>query len=195
MIKYYRESYTRALTEFCEDWWPCSFPRCVNTKRGHIRGHQDDRGHIISTKPYQSADNFNEQTFGSEWDDMLNRNLQNIRESMDRMTNGSAGMKEEEAAEELHLKRMNEFYSELGELSCYMNHSACFCCLRELAEHPLPCGHVICTPCVKSYARVKNQVTYGLKSCPLHWHEGWEQEWEIPVKPHMAGIRILTLDG
>lgn len=114
---------------------------------------------------------------------------------MERMRQGDIAMDEETAAGELHLKRMNEFYSNLGELSAYTNHSACFCCLRELPEHPLPCGHVLCTPCVRSFGRRKNRVTYALESCPLHDDQKWDQEWEIPVKPGLAGVRILTLDG
>jgi len=150
---------------------------------------------LISTGVYQSANDFSEKSFETEWHGMLNDNLEHIREQMDRMITGEIAMEEELAAEVLHLKRMNEFYSNLGDLSSYMNHSACFCCLRELPEHPLPCGHVLCSPCVKSYARRKNRVTYGMESCPLHEANKWDQEWEIPIKPHLAGVRILTLDG
>jgi hypothetical protein len=142
-----------------------------------------------------SANNFTEKDFEGEWHSMLDTNLENIREQIDRMRTGEIAMEEEPAATVLHLKRMNEFYSNLGDLSTYMNHSACFCCLRELPEHPLPCGHVLCTPCVKSFARRKNRVAYAMDCCPLHEHQKWDQEWEIPVKPHLAGVRILTLDG
>jgi hypothetical protein len=154
---------------------------------------------LLATGTYQTDDGFTEKGFENEWSSTLKEMLNRIREQMDRATGsatGSAGMNEEKAAEELHLKRMNEFYSNLGDdLSSYMNHSACFCCLRELPEHALPCGHVICTPCVRSFARKKNRVAYALDSCPLHEHEMWEQEWEILVKPPLAGVRVLTLDG
>lgn len=199
MLLHYQESYNRALKEFCEDWWPCGFElrgsRCVNTLRGHLRGHQDNRGRVISSGVYRSANDFTEMNFAIEWHAMLNTNLEHIREQMDRMITGEIAMEEETAAEDLHLKRMNEFYCNLGDLSTYVHHAACFCCLRELPEHPLPCGHVLCTACVKSFARKKNRVAFAMDYCPLHEHHKWDQEWEIPVKPHLAGVRILTLDG
>lgn len=199
MLLHYKENYKRALAEFCEDWWPCCFQlkgsRCVNTQRGHIKGHQDARGRVIAAGNYISANGFTEETFEGEWEAMLNNNLDIMRKKMNLMGRGDIAMEEEKAAEKLHLNRMNEFYANLGPLETYMNHSACFCCLRELPEHPLPCGHVLCTPCVKSYARQKNRVTYAMDCCPLHEKLKWDQEWEIPLKPHLAGIRVLSLDG
>jgi hypothetical protein len=197
LLLHYRENYSRALQEFCEDWWPCDFQQkgssCVNTCRGHIRGHQDKNGRLLSVGKYTNS--FNEKDFEDDWHSMLTTNLDHIREQMERMRAGEVAREEENAAQVLHLKRMNEFYSNLGDLSTYTNHSACFCCLRELPEHPLPCGHVLCTPCVKSFGRKKNKVTFAMEACPLHDEQKWDQEWEIPVKPHLAGVRILTLDG
>jgi len=126
---------------------------------------------------------------------MLDTSLESTQIQMQRMRTGEIADDEEKVAERLHLKRMDEFYSNLGDLSAYNNHAACFCCLRELPEHPLLCGHVLCTPCVKSFARRKNSVTYAIDYCPLHSNQKWETEWEITVKPHLAGVRILTLDG
>lgn len=169
--------------------------RCVNTQRGHIRGHQDAYGRILYAGPYESTDDFTERTFGEEWHGMLESNLDHTRERMSKMMRGEIAMEEQSAAADLHLERINEFYSIFSDLSTYMNHAACFCCLREFPEHPLPCGHVLCTPCVRSFARRKNRVTYAIEWCPLHKHQTWDEEWEIPVKPDLAGVRILTLDG
>jgi hypothetical protein len=126
---------------------------------------------------------------------MLESNLDIIRERMSKMMRGEIAMEEQAAATELHLERVNEFYSHLGPLINYANHAACFCCLRELPEHPLPCGHVLCTLCVRSFAFKKNSQSYSMQWCPLHKHELWDEEWEIAVKPQLAGVRILTLDG
>jgi hypothetical protein len=101
---------------------------------------------------YKSADGFTEREFGKEWHSMLDDNLAHTRGRMSGMTTGETAMEEEQAAAQLHLWRMNEFYSNLGDLSAYMNHAACLCCLREVPEHPLPCGHVLCTLCVRSFA-------------------------------------------
>jgi hypothetical protein len=158
----------------------------VNTQRGHIRGHQDISGRLLSTGPYRSAGNFTEKNFKEDWQLMLDTNLENAQMQMQRMRTGEIVMEEEETAEKLHLQRLDEFYSNLGDLSVYVNHSACFCCLRELPEHPLPCGHVLCTPCIKSFAFKKNTVTYAIGRCPLHQHQTWEPPWEIAVKPDLA---------
>jgi hypothetical protein len=126
---------------------------------------------------------------------MLESNLDLMRERMSKMMRGEIAIEEKSAVAELHLERINEFYSHLGALSNYNNHAACFCCLRELPEHPLPCGHVLCTLCVRSFAHKKNIETYAMDWCPLHKHEKFDEEWEISVKPDLAGIRVLTLDG
>ncbi|KAF8852713.1 hypothetical protein BDZ45DRAFT_807214 [Acephala macrosclerotiorum] len=199
LLLHYKESYSRALKDFCEICWPCSFmykgAHCVNTQRGHARGHQDAHGNLLYTGPYVSTGGFTEESFGDDWHKMLESNLDQTRVRMSKMMRGEIAKEEQSAAAELHLERINQFYSKLGDLSRYRNHAACFCCLREFPEHPLPCGHVLCTPCVKSFARRKNRVTYVLDWCPLHKHERWGQEWEIAVKPALAGVRILTLDG
>lgn len=199
MLLHYKSSYSVALKVFCERFWPCSFKykgtRCVNTQQGHARGHQDSDGRFIWDGPYESADNFTEQTFEQEWHKMLESNLDLTRERMSKMMRGEIAMEEQSAATELHLERINEFYSHLSARTNYANHAACFCCLREFPEHPLPCGHVLCTPCVRSFAHRKNTLSYTMEWCPLHRHELWDEEWEIAVKPDLAGVRILTLDG
>jgi hypothetical protein len=199
LLLHYKDSYCHALKVFCERFWPCTFTykgfRCVNTQQGHGRGHQDSSGSFLYDGPFESADNFTEQDFEEEWHKMLEGNLDLTRERMSKMMRGDIAMEEQVAAAELHLERVNEFYSNLGALSNYANHAACFCCLREFPEHPLPCGHVLCTPCVKSFANRKNTVTYAMDWCPLHKHQKWEEQWEITVQPDLAGVRILTLDG
>jgi hypothetical protein len=199
LLLHYRESCNRALQEFCESWWPCDFHkgalRCVNTSRGHAKGHQDFNGRVLGAGPYTSS--FTEKSFQGEWQSILNDNLDDIRRQMESLTciDDGASVEEEVAAETIHLRRMNEFYASLGDLSACMNHSACFCCLRELPEHPLPCGHVLCTSCVISFGRRKNRMALAMGFCPLHSEQKWPHEWEIAVKPRYAGIRVLTLDG
>jgi len=197
LLGHYEESYTRALVEFCEDRWPCCFEnkygRCTIPRRNHIKGHQNERGRILGDGAYKSAGDFTVETYRDEWRATLDQNLQHIRKKMDKKTSGEFPIDEEQAATDLHRQLMEEFYSNMGNLDAYTNHSACFCCLRELPEHPLPCGHVLCTPCVKSFYAKKDNVSYTMDHCPLHPDQKWE--WRIPIKPRLAGVRILSLDG
>jgi hypothetical protein len=135
------------------------------------------------------------ETYRDEWRENLDQKLQHIRTKMDKKTSGEFPVDEEQAATELHQQLMKEFYSNMGNVDAYTNHSACFCCLRELPEHPLPCGHVLCTPCVKSFCIRKDNVSYTMDHCPLHPDPEGKREWQIPIKPELAGVRILTLDG
>ncbi|KAF8848057.1 hypothetical protein BDZ45DRAFT_733176 [Acephala macrosclerotiorum] len=172
LLKHYEENYNRALVEFC---------------------HQNAKGKILMDGVYRSAFDFTEETYREVWQATLDGNLQHIRKQMDKKTTGEFAMGEEKVATDLHRKLMTEFYSNMGDLEAYTNHSACFCCLRELPEHPLPCGHVLCTPCIKSFAAKKDNVSYTMDHCPLHPTQ--TRECQIPIKPSLAGVRILTLDG
>lgn len=199
LISHYEESYNRALVEFCEDWWPCGFEnasgRCVIPRRNHAKGHQNQKGKILRDGQYRSMCDFSEETYREEWKANLDENLQSIRYRMGKMTTSDSPMDEEQAAIVLHRQLMDEFYSNLGSLAAYRNHSACFSCLRELPEHPLPCGHVLCTPCVKSFAAKKDNTSYTMDRCPLHPGNKWDEDWPIPIKPSLAGVRVLALDG
>ena len=79
----------------------------------------------------------------------------------------------------------------------YVSHSTCFSCLIAPPQHALPCGHVICTPCLQATGVTKGKTVVEVQACPL-WHERpttWNRPWQIVFKPASAGVRILTLDG
>ncbi len=96
---------------------------------------------------------------------------------------------------ELHLDYMDAFYRSVGGAGGFIGHSACFCCLRKIPQHPLPCGHVLCTPYVKEYGnRAENAV--HIAYCPFHPHDQrLVAPWTVHFKPDLAGVRILSLDG
>jgi hypothetical protein len=82
------------------------------------------------------------------------------------------------------------------EARAFQSHSVCFGCLFEPPEHALPCGHVLCTPCVKSYGRVKSKNLIEMHECPLEINTpGRCQSLTLYLKPEATGVRILTLDG
>lgn len=94
----------------------------------------------------------------------------------------------------MHRERINNFYDVLGNLSDFISHSACFSCLRELPECSLPCGHVLCISCVKTYGRISSRTTVEIKRCPLHVRDIIaDPPWVIATKPLRAGVRVLCL--
>lgn len=98
----------------------------------------------------------------------------------------------------IHLINVNSFYHRVGGAQRFVSHSTCFCCLRELAEHPLPCGHVLCTPCIKGYGKPHSELSgsYTVATCPLHDFDAvFRVPAEILFKPPLAGVRVLALDG
>ena len=58
-----------ALDEFCAMFWPCTFSsrgnRCVNAQVSHQKGHQNKKGKIIGTGPYES--DFTWELFADDW--------------------------------------------------------------------------------------------------------------------------------
>lgn len=185
-----------ALDDFCAIFWPCAFfhskrGRCVNVKERHTKGHQNAKGQIIGSGPYES--DFTWETFESEWLRLLTRNASEIQNKLHAQTDN-----ELLAITNLHHTNTNTFYRRVGGAQNFISHSACFCCLREMAEHPLPCGHVLCTPCIKGYGRPHNRIdgSYTIASCPLHSSDAvFPVPWEVFFKPDLAGVRILSLDG
>jgi hypothetical protein len=97
-----------------------------------------------------------------------------------------------------HRANITTFYFHSGGATKFVSHTTCFCCLRELAEHPIPCGHVLCTACIKGYGKPHEQLSgsFTIAACPLHEFEAvFPTPVEIYFKPPLAGLRILSPDG
>jgi len=155
-------------------YWPCSFKnrhgRCCNMKLSHnTKGHQNNEGKIIAAGEYQS--NFQADNYADDWYENISRNLDGIHKTLQDILIRLPHMTEQQAVSDLHRNHMNDFYQHVGQASDYVSHSTCFSCLRELPEHPLPCGHVLCTPCVEDYGRRSSKTVIKLEACPLHVRE------------------------
>ncbi|KAK3658833.1 hypothetical protein LTR56_001704 [Elasticomyces elasticus] len=162
---------------------------------GHgAKGHQNALGKVLAVGVFEST--FSAETYEDPWKDSLRRNLDSIRKKLQQETFGAGNLSEEDQALRLHSQCMNVFYGGLGPTRYFISHSACFCCLREMPAHALPCGHVLCTKCVKSYGKTLEKYWVSMRSCPLHVKETASQEGHlIRFKPRNSGVRILTLDG
>ncbi|KAI1374503.1 hypothetical protein F4677DRAFT_426368 [Hypoxylon crocopeplum] len=200
----YTELYISALQTFADLYWPCNFRnpayreehgRCCNVKSGHNpKGHQNRYGKIIGHGPYQS--DFDVAIFIPKWNQYIQENLARLQNAAYELSQKLPGRTDLQIVSVLHRERMNNFYSALGNPSAFISHSACFSCLRELPESALPCGHVLCLPCVKTYGRTTSRTTIELKRCPLHVRDILaDPPWLITTKPLHAGVRILCLDS
>lgn len=197
----YADMCDEALDNFCNMYWPCSFRnqygQCCNMKSGHNpKGHQNSTGRILGAGEYKSDFHFDD--YADEWINNIRLELEKIQQQVHETMFRHQSWTEPDAAAKIHRRVMNEFYRNVGDVLQFVSHSTCFSCLRELPEHPLPCGHVLCTPCVQSYGRQAEKTVMKLDYCPLHYVETEfvnEFPWKIKVKPQYAGTRILSLDG
>ncbi|KAF9738488.1 hypothetical protein PMIN01_03771 [Paraphaeosphaeria minitans] len=149
--------------------------------------------HIATSVANITFDNFME-----DWANHLRASLTNFQNILSSRRLMSPSVDEVQIVSKIHHGNLNKFYSHLGGAQRFISHTACFCCLREVAEHALPCGHVICTPCIKGYGKPHSDLpgSYTIGSCPLHEIDTiFPEPWDIHFKPPLAGVRVLSLDG
>ncbi|KAI0169236.1 hypothetical protein GGR52DRAFT_581416 [Hypoxylon sp. FL1284] len=198
----YAELFESALQRFADFYWPCSFHnqtyehgRCCNVKSGHDpKGHQNNQGKIIGNGSYQS--DFDLEAFVPEWNRLIREDLVRLQAAVYEFSQRLPGRTDSQLVSILHRDRISNFYRTLGNQSDFVSHSACFSCLRELPDYVLPCGHVLCLSCVRTYGSVTSRTTVELKRCPLHVRDiVAEPPWVITMKPPSAGVRVLCLDS
>ncbi|KAK0366375.1 hypothetical protein LTR94_003465 [Friedmanniomyces endolithicus] len=199
----YEKFFDFAMGEYLELHHPCSFVgadggrRCMLVKARHQpKGHQDEKG-IIAAGDYQAAF---DSAFTHQWKAQLRAAIEGIHrdfsyELEQASHEDTQAIPEESIALELHGEYLNQFFEAVGPAAAICSHATCFCCLMDVPEHPLPCGHVLCTACIKAYGKAsKSSVT--LQCCPLHREATrWAKPAVLKFKPTGAGVRILSLDG
>ncbi|KAF9892309.1 hypothetical protein FE257_002086 [Aspergillus nanangensis] len=201
VFREYLEYFDDALDDFCDHHWPCEYRstegRCVNVRSGHqAKGHQLKNGRVLAVQDYESS--FTAEGFRETFRNMICNNLGALVLKLQQVTGSSTENELNEAAiihRELVLKN---FYRHLGGSSKFISHTACYACLVEPPEHALPCGHILCTPCVRIFGSQLGKNVFEIVACPLHFDEAegqCPQGWVVSLKPPHAGTRILTLDG
>ncbi|KAI8963493.1 FabD/lysophospholipase-like protein [Daldinia sp. FL1419] len=194
-----------ALQTFADMYCPCSFTnpsfsgdlgRCYNVRSGHNpKGHQNKQGKIIGNGDYESS--FDIDKFRPAWEELLKASLAQIQASSLKLGQEFPDRSELQIAALIHQERLNELYSNvLGVATDFVSYSACLCCLRELPECALPCGHVLCFPCAQIYGTRTSKTTIEISRCPLHVRDVIASPpWIVVTKPRYAGSRVLCLDG
>ena len=196
----YQHFLEAALEEFCDIYWPCSYvslkgQKCVNVRSRHSpKGHQNEKGRIIGTGVYYS--NFSAETYKKEWLSTLRHRLIALEQELQRRdTEMGKDVPDPATARTLHKEVISEAFKNFGTAAYYISHTTCFCCLKEVPQHGLPCGHVLCSACVKAFKTDQSATFVTLDSCPLHPFEPFPEQWRIAMKPDYAGVRVLSLDG
>ncbi|KAI1125989.1 hypothetical protein F5Y10DRAFT_279102 [Nemania abortiva] len=200
----YAKSCIGAMQTFAGLYWPCNFHssvhgelgQCCNVKLGHNpKGHQNKQGKIIGHGEYQS--DFNVAAFQPEWEKLIRASLVQVQSASSQLAHEFPDRSELEIAALLHQERLNELYSNnLGSALSFVSYSSCLCCLRELPECALPCGHVLCLPCIEIYGHRTSRTTIEISRCPIHVRDVISSPpWVVVTKPRYAGARTLCLDG
>ncbi|WPG99958.1 calcium-independent phospholipase a2-gamma [Acrodontium crateriforme] len=199
----YEKFFDYAFGEFLELHYPCSYVsadgtrQCMLVKARHLpKGHQDENG-IIAAGDYQAAFG---ASFLPHWKTQLRTAMEGIHRDftyeLEQASNDKTQtVPEEKIALDLHLEHLNDFFEAVGPASSLCSHATCFCCLMDVPEQPLPCGHVFCMACIKAYGKQTKELI-SLSCCPLHRASTkWARPALIRSKPTLAGVRILSLDG
>jgi predicted acylesterase/phospholipase RssA len=196
----YLEHCDDALDDFCNRHWPCEYVgprgRCVNVKAGHTKGHQSKNGQILQSGEYISE--FSPDSYRDEFRNDIYFNLVKLLEKLRDATQESKHLELQEAANIHRHLVLHNFFDHLYGAQSFISHTACYSCLIWTPQHPLPCGHVLCTKCVKAYGTLVGRTTIEMKYCPLHHartEEYFVNPWPISLAPAESGTRILTLDG
>lgn len=200
----YEKFFDYAIGEYLELHYPCSYVsadgtrQCTLVKARHqVKGHQDEKG-IIATGDYEAAF---DSSFLSQWKAQLRMAMEGIHRDFSyeleqaSQVEDTQAIPEERIALDLHIEYLNQFFESVGPATAICSHATCFCCLMDVPEHPLPCGHVLCTACIKAYGKASKSFV-ALQSCPLHRDATqWAKPATVKFKPAGAGIRVLSLDG
>ena len=192
-----------ALDEFCNRHWPCEYVhpntqgRCVNVKAGHqSKGHQLKSGKVLAVGSYTSV--FTTENFGAIFRYNVYRNLQYLLGKLRAATMAAIHLELEKAAEIHRDVVLQSFYRHVSGSKAFISHTSCFSCLIAPPEHALPCGHVLCTPCVQAYGTARGRYLIEMAYCPLHHDDSdgqFRPRWPVVIKPSNAGVRVLSLDG
>lgn len=195
----YALSCSTAVEIFTNRWLRCSYvsrsgKACINSKLSHGKGHQKYSGKIIAIGPFMDPPDLGD--FGSEWLNMTREHFVQI-ESSAQEARTEAGMRSstrEKVVYELHRQHLMRFFGDFGDH--IPDRYSCYGCLMEVPQHPLPCGHMLCTSCVRMFGRSTDETTVTIDFCPFDSKSVRNvNPCSIRFKPDFAGIRILSLDG
>ena len=76
----------------------------------------------------------------------------------------------------------------------FISQSTCVSCLIEPPEHALPCGHILCSSCLRAYGRPKSKNVVEINGCPIESLSlPRYYSWKVYLKPVDAGSKSSFL--
>ena len=158
------------------------------------KGHQFKNGRVVVVGDYFSNFSFESYQEAFQWD--VHSRLTGLLQKLASRVEEGGELEPQVAAETHRDVGMHSFYQHSSQGrsdASFISHSTCFACLFEPPEHPLPCGHILCTSWLRAYGHARGRTVVEIDGCPLEAsNKGF---WRVFLKPSAAGVRILTLDG
>lgn len=193
---------------------PCSYTdpetgeKCVNTKVGHSRGHQDSSATWLGDGEFipgpWTTTQFISLVEGKI--EVLLRDINNLDSdyTIRRQAAITSHKGALQSASDECLWRLTDFILNPAVCSLSSNRkqqriNTCFTCLFGKPEYRLPCGHIICEDCLCDFGQREKAYpdTISYLSCILCIRPELTELWpvKIRVRPRTSGTRILSLDG
>ncbi|KAF2683588.1 FabD/lysophospholipase-like protein, partial [Lentithecium fluviatile CBS 122367] len=218
-----KDTCRRALDQFLSNTQPCAFlhsesgEKCVNTKTGHVKGHQSADGSFLAEGNFVNGA-FDSDAFIEAISDTVSITLKTINENVD---SNRQDRRQYAANEHRYLlkslpdnsfwktsftpgwiKQFNERFDHILGARISERTSVCYACLFGRPEYTLPCGHVICFDCIREFDQSFESNRYPgvaihticvLCSSARQTHGIWP--YTVEYQPDLSGVRVLSLDG
>ena len=189
--------------------------RCVNVSTKHQKGHQIEGGRVVAVgayvqERYYRARRADGDYFVEEVSEQYQRQLRALIDQVGHPAaneNSNTPLGNEDrfrlrygAAENQRTVLRQEQFSRLWNTGtssgAILSHSTCYGCLFSAPTHPLPCGHVLCDPCVEDFSR-SSDPWLEIDRCPLCGdnENSFPTPWRLMQEHQEAAPRILSLDG
>lgn len=212
---------TRAITDFLDHNLQCAFidpsssEKCVNSRIGHAAGHQSKAGKLLGPGAFDHV-GFDSDRFIS----IVQKAIEYFMRTVDDKLKTPAGRREwrclaaKEHRQSVSLLRLLEGFPDdrlrhVGgpgqpeglwrDVSCT---NLCYGCLFGRPEYALPCQHVLCVTCLEDFDETDPNQRYPgtfvhneciICAASAATSEGWPHK--AHVRPDLAGLRVLSLDG
>lgn len=203
---------SRAVTHFLDHNLQCAFTdvvsreKCVNTKIGHAAGHQSATGQLLKSGLFVH-ELFDSARFVSDVKTHIRHILQTLGEKDPTSRQEWRRLAAEQQQEYIDvLRSLGGYPHSVGRprpFTIVVFSRICHGCLFGRPEYSFPCEHSLCATCLEDFDQTDPKNRYpGLflhKRCVTCAASssipGGPWPRKIHVRPDLAGLRVLALDG